>query len=169
MFHHYREHLDATMLGFLEVDAAGNINLSKRGPRLLDYVGPGGAPSIIEGAKTVLFVGKWMQGAEVGIEGDRLRLVKPGKPKLVDHVDEITFNGDVGLARGKQIFYVTDLALLELTGQGLTLRAVMPGIDIQRDLLANSGARIHVPDDPAPEVVPGAVVTGEGFDLEWQE
>ena len=169
MFHHYRDHLDAAMLGFLELDAAGNINLSKRGPRLLDYVGPGGAPSIIDSARTVLFAGKWMQGADVRIDGDRLRVEKPGTPKLVAQVDEITFNGGVGLALGKQIFYVTDLALLELTAYGLTLRAVMPGIDIERDLLANSNARIHVPDDPAPATVSAAVVTGEGFTLDWAE
>jgi propionate CoA-transferase len=166
MFHHYRHHLDAAMLGFLQLDSAGNINLSNRGPRMLDYVGPGGAPSIIESAKTVLFVGKWMQGAEVSIQGDELRLDKPGKPKLVEQVDEVTFNGRVGLASGKRVFYVTDLALLELTGDGLTLRSVMPGIDIERDLLANCEARIHVPSDPGPETIPAAVVTGEGFHLD---
>ena len=168
MFHHYREHLDAAMLGFLELDTAGNINLSKRGPRLLDYVGPGGAPSIIESAKTVLFAGRWMQGARIRTDGNRLRLESPGAPKLVESVGEITFNGRVALARGKRIFYVTDLALLELTEQGLTLRAVMPGIDIRHDLLANCNARIHVPEHPAPEIVPAAVVTGEGFELDWR-
>ena len=167
MFHHYREHLDAAMLGFLQLDSGGNINLSKRGPRMLDYVGPGGAPSIIESANTVLFIGKWMQGADVSIDGERLRIDKPGKPKVVDQVDEITFNGRVGLERGKKIFYVTDLALLELTEAGLTLRAVMPGIDIERDLLANSGADIVVADDPAPETVPASIVTGKGFQLDW--
>jgi propionate CoA-transferase len=169
MFRHYRDHLDAAMLGFLQLDSAGNINLSKRGPRVLDYVGPGGAPSIIESAKTVLFVGKWMQGAEVSILGDELRLDKPGKPKLVEQVDEVTFNGSVGLASGKKVFYVTDLALLELTDDGLTLRAVMPGIDIERDLFANCTARIHVPEDPGPETVLAAVVTGEGFHIDWAE
>jgi acyl CoA:acetate/3-ketoacid CoA transferase len=113
----------------------------------------------------VLFAGKWMQGADIVIDCGRLRVNTPGKPKLVEQVDEITFNGSVGLARGKKIFYVTDLALLELTDDGLTLRAVMPGIDIQRDLLANCNARIHVPDDIA--IVPAAVVTGEGFTLDW--
>ena len=167
MFHHYRDHLDAAALGFLEIDEAGNVNLSKRGPRLLDYVGPGGAPSIIEGAKTVFFAGKWMQGADVTVAGDKLRLDSPGKPKLVEQVDEITFNGRVGLESGKQIFFVTDLALLELTEDGLTLRAVMPGIDVERDLLANSNARIHVPDKPA--IVPTSVVTGSGFTLDWAE
>lgn len=167
MFHHYPEHLDAAMLGFLQLDSGGNINLSNRGPRMLDYVGPGGAPSIIDSAKTVFFVGKWMQGAEVSIHDGTLRVDKPGIPKLMEQVDEVTFNGSVGLARGKRIFYVTDLALLELTGDGLTLRAVMPGIDIERDLLANSKARIHIHDDP--EIVPAAVVTGEGFELTWPE
>ncbi len=169
MFHHYREHLDAAILGFLQLDSAGNINLSNRGPRMLDYVGPGGAPSIIESAKTVLFIGKWMVGAKVTVDGDRLRVDKPGKPKLVDEVDEVTFNGRVGLERGKKVFYVTDLAVLQLTDAGLTLRAVMPGIDIERDLLANSTARIVVPDDPAPQTVPASVVTGKDFQLAWAE
>jgi len=163
MFHHYHEHLDATMLGFLQVDSSGNLNLSNRGPRMLDYVGPGGASSIIDSANTVLFIGKWMQGAKVSIEGERLRLDKPGKPKLVERVDEVTFNGRVGLAQGKKVFYVTDLAVLELTDAGLTLRAVMPGIDIQRDLLANSFAHIVVPDDPVPQMVAASIVTGDGF------
>lgn len=169
MFHHYHEHLDATMLGFLQLDSAGNINLSNRGPRMLDYVGPGGAPSIIESAHTVLFIGKWMQGARVSIHGDQLRLEHAGVPKIVESVDEVTFNGRVGLARGKKIFYVTDLAVLELTDAGLTLRAVMPGIDIERDLLANSNARIIVPDDPLWETVSAAVVTGKNFELAWPE
>jgi len=169
MFHHYRDHLDATMLGFLQLDSAGNINLSNRGPRMLDYVGPGGAPSIIESAKTVLFIGKWMLGAGVSHHDGQLRLDKPGKPKLVESVSEVTFNGSVGLAQGKKIFYVTDLAVLELTDAGLTLRAVMPGIDVERDLLANADARIIVPDDPAPETVPAAVVTGKNFQIDWAE
>jgi propionate CoA-transferase len=167
MFHHYRENLDAAMLGFLQLDSAGNINLSRRGTRMLDYVGPGGAPSIIESAKTVLFIGKWMQDAKVSIDGERLRIDEPGKPKLLEHVDEVTFNGRVGLERGKQVFYVTDLAVLELTDAGLTLRAVMPGIDIERDLLANTHAEIVVPDDSAPQTVPASIVTGEDFSLRF--
>jgi len=167
MFHHYRDHLDAAMLGFLQLDSAGNINLSKRGPRMIDYVGPGGAPSIIDSARTVLFIGKWMQGAKISIDNAQLRLQQAGTPKLIEQVDEITFSGSVGLARGKQVFYVTDLGVLELTQDGLTLRAVMPGIDIERDLLANSRAQIVVPDDPPPQIVPAEVITGTDFHLQW--
>jgi propionate CoA-transferase len=108
-----------------------------------------------------------MQGARISVHGERLRVDEPGVPKLVGRVNEVTFNGQVGLASGKRIFYVTDLALLELTKAGLTLRSVMPGIDIDRDLLANAEARIHVPGNPAPETVPVSVVTGKGFDLNW--
>lgn len=167
MFHHYRENLDATMLGFLQLDSDGNINLSNRGPRLLDYVGPGGAPSIIDSANTLLFIGKWMVGATVSVQGDKLRLDKPGKPKIVERVDEVTFNGKVGLENGKKIFYVTDLAVLQLTDEGLILRAVMPGIDIELDLLANTNARIIVPAEI--ETVPASVVTGKEFELSWAE
>ena len=169
MFDHYREHLDAAMLGFLQLDSSGNINLSRRGPRMLDYVGPGGAPSIIDAAGTVMFVGKWMTGAKVEVAGTGLRVVRAGKPKLCERVDEITFNGAVGLAQGKRIFYVTDLAVLELSHAGLELRTVMPGIDIGRDLLANTRARIVVPDDPPVQVAPAPVVTGRGFHLQWAQ
>jgi propionate CoA-transferase len=165
MFRHYREHLDAAMLGFLQLDGVGNVNLSRRGPRITDYVGPGGAPSIIESARTVLFIGRWMTGASVAIEGERVQVRKAGKPKLVDRVDEVTFNGRVALADGKRVVYVTDLGVLELTEQGLVLRAVMPGIDVERDLRANSTASLHVPEDV--RIVPTSVVTGRDFHLRW--
>lgn len=169
MFHYYRQHLDATMLGFLQIDSAGNLNLSNRGPRMLDYVGPGGASSIIDSANTVLFIGKWMQGSKVSIDGESLRLDRPGKPKLVEQVNEVTFNGSVALSRGKRVFYVTDLAVLELTDAGLTLRAIMPGIDIERDLLANSRARIVIPEDAPVQTVQASIVSGKGFHLGWAE
>lgn len=165
MFAHYREKLDAAMLGFLQLDTAGNINLSRRGSRISDYVGPGGAPSIIEAARAVFFIGKWMTGASVAIEGERLRVLRPGRPKLVPQVDEVTFSGAVALARGKRVFYVTDLAVLELTDRGLVLREVMPGVDVERDLLANAGAGIVVP--PEIPTVPAPVVTGRDFHLQW--
>jgi propionate CoA-transferase len=63
MFDLYAERLAVAVLGFLQVDAAGNVNVSKRGPRMMDYVGPGGFPDIAAGARTVIFVGSWMAGA----------------------------------------------------------------------------------------------------------
>jgi propionate CoA-transferase len=134
MFHRYQTELEAAMFGFLHVDRQGNVNVSKRGPRLTDYVGPGGLPDIAEGARTLIFVGNWMHGAEYRLEGETIRLIKPGKPKFVDQVPEVTFNGQVGLAAGKKIFYVTEVGLFQLTPEGLTLRVVSPGIEVERDI-----------------------------------
>lgn len=134
---------------------------------MLDYVGPGGAPSIIAAADTVLFVGKWMEGAHVKIDDGRLRLVRPGKPKFVAAVDEVSINAGRMLAEGKRLICVTDLAVIEITTRGLELRAVMPGIDIGRDLLANTAAAVVVPDEV--ETIAPAVVTGADFRIDWAE
>ncbi len=165
MFRLYREHLDTTVLGFLQVDSQGNVNVSQRGPRVSDYVGPGGFPSIIQGARTVIFIGTWMTGAKWSIRGDRLNLDRPGRPKFVDTVDEVTFSGGRGLADGKQVYYVTSVGVFQLAPEGLTMIRRMPGIDIERDVLARSGARLIIPD--GVPVVDSSVVTGDGFRLEW--
>ncbi len=167
MFHYYAEHLDATMLGFLEVDSEGNVNVSKRGPRMRDYVGPGGFPSIVNSAKTIVLVGSWMANAEWRIEGSGLSLVKPGKPKFVEQVQEITFNGRAAIERGKRVFYVTNVGVFCLTSAGLTLTEVMPGIDIERDILGLAKAKIVIPSDHVIPTVPASVVTGVGFELSW--
>lgn len=46
----------------------------------------------------------------------------------------MTFNGQVGLAAGKKIFYVTEVGLFQLTPEGLALREVSPGIEVERDI-----------------------------------
>ncbi len=165
MFRHYRERLEAAVLGILEVDSDGNVNVSRRGPMVADYVGPGGFPSIIESASTVIFVGTWMAGARWQVDGERVRLVRPGRPKFVDKVSEVTFNGQRALADGKQIYYVTNVGVLRLAEIGLELIWLMPGIDLERDVLANSDARLSVAE-PLRHV-DGSVVSGRGFVLDW--
>ncbi len=166
MFHLYLERLGACVLGFLEVDEQGNVNASKRGPRMLDYVGPGGFPDIVHGAKVVVFIGTWMSGAEFRIERGRLRLVKPGKPKFVKAVDHITFSAEEALRLGKKVFYVTNIGAFRLTSDGLELIRIMPGIGLQEDILDASPAKIYLPEGGAP-VAEEAIVSGKGFGLEW--
>ncbi|MGD9388362.1 MAG: CoA-transferase [Gammaproteobacteria bacterium] len=166
VFHHYRDHLDATVLGFLEVDAAGNVNVSRRGPRFMDYVGPGGLPSITASARTCLFVGTFMQGAEWAIEDGRMVLKKAGKPKLVDAVSEVTFSGREALKAGKQVWYVTTVGAFRLTESGLVLEVVMPGLDVERDIRPNCGLRFTVPED-GPAEAPASVLTGREYRLAW--
>jgi propionate CoA-transferase len=167
MFHHYRDHLDAALLGFLQVDSQGNVNASNRGPRFHDYIGPGGLPSITAGARTVFFIGAWMSGSRWRISGGQLELEQPGRPKFVDRVREITFNGQVALDEGKRVFFVTHVGAFELTREGLMLIEVMPGIDIERDIIDTSEARIILPESAEVPVAPAAVLTGIGYSLDW--
>jgi propionate CoA-transferase len=164
MFDLYAERLAVAVLGFLQVDAAGNVNVSKRGPRMVDYVGPGGFPDIAAGAKTVIFVGSWMADAKFTVDKGAMQIKQRGKPKFVGAVDEITLSGAEALRQGKQIYFVTQVGVMQLTAQGLTLMEVMPGIDITRDILSNQAPRIVLPQGGAP-VADASVVTGAGYTL----
>ncbi|MCB9284320.1 MAG: hypothetical protein H6563_09630 [Lewinellaceae bacterium] len=168
MFHRYQTDLDVAVLGFLQVDSEGNVNVSKRGPDITDYVGPGGFMDITSGAHTIVFIGKWMHNAQFQVEGDEVHLLRPGKPKFVEEVDEITFNGREGVKAGKNIYYVTNVGLFQLTAEGLTLRAVFPGIDVGKDILMQSKAHIVVPPAGQIEVIDGGIVSGKGFRLEQE-
>jgi propionate CoA-transferase len=167
MFHLYEARLDTTVLGFLQVDSQGNVNVSHRGPKTTDFVGPGGFTDIVEYARTILFVGSWMDRAQYAIRNRRIRLRKAGWPKFVDRVDKVSFSAAEALKAGKRVFYVTSVGVFALTDAGLELREVMPGVDVQRDILENpGGARVIVPEGPIP-LVPTDVVTGEDFRLAW--
>ncbi|MCB0564935.1 MAG: hypothetical protein KDD01_11215 [Phaeodactylibacter sp.] len=166
MFHLYLEKLGACVLGFLEVDEKGNVNASRRGPRMVDYVGPGGFPDIVYGAPVVIFIGTWMAGAEFKIQEERMRIIKPGKPKFVQAVSHITFSAREALRLGKKVFYVTNVGAFQLTRQGLQLDCVMPGIDLQRDILEACPAKLLLPEGAVP-VVDGSILTGKGFQLAW--
>lgn len=168
MFRLYRERLDTTVLGFLQIDSAGNVNVSHRGTRMLDFVGPGGFTDIVTYAKTIIFVGGWMDKAEFAISDGHVHIKKPGKPKFVAHVDHITFNGRKALKAGKRVFYVTTVGIFRLTAEGLELIERMPGIDIARDILGASPARFIIPNHEIP-TVPGEVVSGKGFSLRWDD
>ena len=167
MFELYKEQLDAAVLGFLQVDAAGNVNVSKRGPRMADYVGPGGFPDIAFGARTLFFVGTWMANAQFSVEGGVFRIVQPGAPKFMAQVDEVTLSGREALALGKRVFYVTNVGVFHLTQRGLELVEIVPGVDVQRDILSLADARIVLPADGQIETAPAGVLTGEGFGLQW--
>ena len=167
MFRHYRERLDVAVLGFLQVDSHGNVNASRRGQSITDYVGPGGFPTIVDCASTVICVGTWMTGATWELADGGLRLRRAGRPKFVEAVDEVTFNGRRALEDGKQVYYVTDVGVLRLAEAGLIVDRLMPGVDLQRDVLENTTARLLVPEDVSR--VPEMVLTGRGFALHWND
>lgn len=155
MFHRYEQELEAAILGFLEFDSQGNVNVSKRGPKVTDYVGPGGFPNIVHGAQTLIFIGRWMHKAKMVVRAGQIHLLEKGTPKFVEQVTEVTFNGQEALSAGKQVFYVTDVGLFQLTEKGVMLKAVFPGINISQDILSTAGGKIALPSEGnAPQVLP---------------
>lgn len=160
------ENLDATALGVLQADSLGNVNVSKRGEGIRNYVGPGGFIDFTTAARRIFFVSSWMAHGRIAVEGGQLKMVKRGAPKFIEHVDEITFCGPEALKSGKEVFYITHAGVFRLTGRGMELIRVMPGIDIQQDILDFAPMRIVLPESGEVPVVDSHIVTGENFKLE---
>ncbi len=166
MFRLYEKYLDVAVLGCLEVDSDGNNNVSRRGDLVYNCVGPGGFPDIVEAAKTIIFVGKWTDGGKYSIEDGKLVVEKHGKPKFVEKIREITFNAKKALAMGAKVYYVNTVGIFQLTVAGPELISVMPGVDIEKDIIKVSGAKINIPKEVT--VVSDDLVTGKGFSLKFE-
>jgi propionate CoA-transferase len=150
--------LAATCLGALQVDSAGNVNASRRGPGVRDFVGPGGFIDLTTAARTIVFVCAWMARGTVTVDDTGLHLGTTGTPKFVEQVDEVTFNGARALAAGKRVYYATHVGLFRLTRRGMTLVRIMPGIDLRRDVLARTPMRIVLPGTRRVPVLSRALV-----------
>ncbi|MCX5849316.1 MAG: hypothetical protein NTW65_07685 [Deltaproteobacteria bacterium] len=166
MFRIYEKDLEVTVLGYLEVDSDGNVNVSKRGPLISNYVGPGGFPNLVTNAKTIIFIGKWSEGGKYKIKNGKLAIKKQGSPKFIKRVNEISFNAKGAVAKGTKVYYVSTVGIFQLTSGGLELIRVMPGVDIKKDIINASGAKISAKENVP--LVSNDLVTGEGFLLKFE-
>ena len=130
-------------LGFGEIDAAGNVNVSKLAG---NTVGPGGFIDIAQSAHTVIFCGTFdTGGTQLEIGQGRLEIVTHGRiAKLVRQVDQITFSGVQARAQGQRVIYVTERAVFELTREGVSLIEIAPGVDLESDILDRMGFAPHI-------------------------
>jgi len=126
--------LDWACMNMAELDAFGNVNVSKNGQHV---AGPGEFVNISQNAKTVVFCGTMTgSGLVINVVEGKLKIVSEGKlKKLVPKVGHISFSGDYAREKGQKVLYVTERAVFEMRHEGLTLTEIAPGMDLEKDIL----------------------------------
>jgi propionate CoA-transferase len=127
--------LDQAFLGAAEVDPHGNVNVSKFKGRC---VGCGGFINITQNAKKVVYCGTFTAGGlKIAVEDGKLIIKQEGKgKKYVQNVEQVTFSGAYATSTKQPVLFITERAVFELQDGVVTLTEVAPGINCEKDILA---------------------------------
>lgn len=139
---------DASLLSFLQIDRHGSVNVSRLSARPHVTAGAGGFVDITARAKKIVFSGFFNAGAKLSLGDGALRIDQEGKvKKIVEEVEHVSFSGRRGVAQGQDVTYVTERCVIKLTPEGLLVTEIAPGVDLERDVLAQAGIPLAVASD----------------------
>ena len=126
--------IDISILGFMQVDAEGNVNPSILPGRI---PGPGGFPAITCGSPSIVFTGQFSAGKpDIRIHDGNVTIAREGDTtKFVKQVYKIFFRGEVGVKENKKVTFITERAVFKLGNHGIELTEIAPGVDMDRDIL----------------------------------
>ncbi len=151
--------LDIAFESFAQVDAVGNVNVSKFNGK---SVGCGGFIDITQHAKKVVYLGSFTTGGLKIVAADgKLSIETEGKhKKYVKQVEQITSSGAYAAKVRQPVIFVTERCVFELQDGHLALTEVAPGIDIEKDILAHMEFKPRT--TPAPKLMDAGM-----FQAEW--
>ena len=138
--------LDMAFLGMGQVDAQGNVNVSKLGDKI---PGSGGFIDISQNAKSVVFCGTFTNGdVKTQTTDGSLKIISEGRnKKFVNKVKQVSFSGAYACEKGQKVFYVTERAVFKLDEGKVILLEIAPGVDLQKDVLDQMEFKPEIADD----------------------
>jgi propionate CoA-transferase len=138
--------IDMAFLGMGEANMNGDINVSKLGSLI---TGSGGFIDIAQNAKSVVFCGTFTAGGlAVAAKDGKLEIISEGKSKkFVNNLVQVTYAGNLAGKTGQKAYIVTERAVFSITGDGVTLIEIAPGVDLEKDVVGQMEFRPNISED----------------------